>query len=96
MKTKEEYIKQAKLKLDKLDAQIDLLEAEIAKKKVDATSAYYSRMAELKEKRSTALKKFKAIKDSSGDAWESLKEGFDNILDDVQTTYRNVKKAVTR
>ena len=95
MKNKEEYIQQAKLKLDQLDSRIDLLEAEALKRKADVTAACHSKLADLKSKRDQLTKKFETMKDSSGDALESLKEGFDKVMEDVRTTYENVKEAVT-
>lgn len=94
MKTRKEYLDRAKLALDKLDARIEVMEKELALKKLDAKSAYYKHLEDVKIKRSELAHKIDAIKATSGDAWDRLKEGLDTILEDIKTTYRNTKEAL--
>ena len=95
MSNRKEYLKQAKLKLDKLDAQIDSLEAEVAKKKIDANATWHSKLAELRKKRDKSKDKLQSAHEASDDAWQSIQDGLDKVLDDMEDTYEKTKVALT-
>lgn len=95
MKQKEEYLEKAHAQIDKLGSRIDQLDAELKKKKTDTSATYERELADLKVKRAEAESKLASIKDSGDEAWKSLSEGFDTIMNDTRETFEKVKASLT-
>lgn len=90
MNKRHEYITKTKELLDEVNLRIDKLEAKMAKGKVDASAAYHARLADLKLKREESHKRLEKLKSASSDSWDTLKQGLDNTIDDLQSTYNSL------
>ena len=95
MKTREEYITKTKLQLDKLDARIAQLEADLAKKEVDAKSSLETALDELKSTRKDTEQKLGELKKSTDDAWQTLKEGTEHLIKEAEGVLDDTRSALT-
>jgi uncharacterized protein YoxC len=93
MKSREEYIDSLSLELKHLSAQIDVLadKADIATE--DMKKKYNEELYDLRIKKHAAAEKIKELQESSGDAWETVKETTDKLWEDLKT---GVNSAIAR
>ncbi|MBE9039411.1 hypothetical protein IQ235_01195 [Oscillatoriales cyanobacterium LEGE 11467] len=89
--TKQAYQAKVKAQLDKFNAQIDELKAKATQAKADATIDYHDRMEELYAKRDVAARKFKDIQETSTDAWDEVKVGFEKAWGELQGAFDKAK-----
>lgn len=87
MTKKEEYINKMTSQLKEWSAKIDELES---KAKREVKHGYESTIRELREKSDTVSQKLHELRDSSGDAWETMKSGVESARDNFKTAYNNV------
>jgi uncharacterized coiled-coil DUF342 family protein len=86
MKTKkEEYIDRMAAQLKEWSTGIDELERKINSSTGDVKAGYESRLRALKEKQKTFSRKLGDLRESSGEAWESMKTGVENAWDDFKS-----------
>lgn len=81
---------------EKLDAQIDELNAQIAlfkakadKAKAEAKVEYYKSIDGLQFKRDTARAKLHELKASGDEAWDDLKTGAEKAWDDLRSAFHS-------
>jgi predicted ATP-binding protein involved in virulence len=81
---------------DKLDAQLDewnvqiaLLKARADKAKADAKLEYYKTIDTLQHKQNEAGTKLHELKNAGDDAWEELKTGAEKAWDEVKAAFHS-------
>lgn len=84
MDDRELYKEKAQAKLDALNARIDLLKAQAADKKADAGLKTNKELEHLRERREDLHTHMAKLQESSAEAWEEVRMGFDRALADVQ------------
>ena len=85
---KDEAVADGKMLLKKADAKIQELEGDAAKASGDAKVEYEKTIKKLQEMRAHAAKKLDDLGNSSGDAWDSTKEGFVEAYKDLYEAYK--------
>lgn len=75
MSTREAYVEKYKAQIDLIDAEIARLEAKSRIAKADARIRADQELTALRQKRDAARAKLAEIGNSSAEAWTSLKEG---------------------
>lgn len=89
------FINKMKDKLDLLDAKISVMEAKTDKTKAEAKAEINNKINDLKVKRLEAQKKLDEIRNSSDEAWESLKEGIENAYEDLNKFVTSAASKIT-
>ncbi|MBS3955869.1 MAG: coiled coil domain-containing protein [Methylomicrobium sp.] len=89
MKTKDEYIESMASELKEWSAQIDRLTVKAESAADDVKHQYVEELDVLHAKQKAAALKLKELEESSGDAWESLKQTADTVWDDLKTGISN-------
>ncbi len=79
MLTRDEYVAKMKKRLDKWNAEMDVLEAKALKTQEDAKEKYQEQLIALRAKRKEGEEKLEAIKSASEDSWEQLKAETENV-----------------
>lgn len=87
MQSQNEYIVKMKAKLDQLDTEIDLWKAKVNKSKAEVKIKYQQKVAELKEERKEAGVWLDNASDTSADAWESVKGGFEEAYEKIKRAF---------
>lgn len=97
-KPKEIALEKKKAYQEKIDAQlkewtakIDALKAKADKTKSYAQLKYKEQIENLRMKQEAARGKFQELKDSGGEAWEEIKVGLDNALEDLKGAFNRAK-----
>lgn len=85
MKTKDQYIESLASELKEWSTQIDLLTAKAENAIADVKLRYEEDIDALRAKQHEAAKKIKELEESSGDAWQTIKETADSVWDDLRT-----------
>jgi uncharacterized coiled-coil DUF342 family protein len=85
---KDQYIDKMAQHLKEWSATIDELESRVIETSADVKAGYESRIRELKEKRDALSLKLRALGETSGEAWGTLKNG-------VETSWKDLKDAVS-
>ncbi len=83
---KNAYEQKAQAKIDELSAKIDVLNAKKDAAKADTKIEYEKKIKELDSLKNEVKEKLTSIKNSSDDAWEELKSGFEKsskIMEDT-------------
>jgi hypothetical protein len=95
---REEAIKKAKQILEDLDAQIDRLEFDFAKKWDQMDQAARKKSTEilknLRKQRNALAEWYGGLKHSSGKAWEKVKQGFIKSYQDLRDAFKRAEKAI--
>jgi hypothetical protein len=84
MKTKDEHIESLSLELKEWSAQIDLLTAKAEAAAERAKLAYAEEIDGLRVRQQAGADKMKELQESSGDAWEAIKDSADKIWDEFR------------
>ena len=79
MLTRDEYVAKMKQRLDKWNAEMDVLEAKALKTQEDAKVKYQEQLVALRAKRQEGEEKLEAIKSATEDSWEQLKAETENV-----------------
>jgi len=86
MDVKEAYKQKMDAQLKEWSTQISLLEAKAENTSADLKVKYATELSEPKSKQQIAAKKFEALGETSGEAWEKVKESADHIWDDLKAS----------
>lgn len=89
MENKQAYEQKAQAKLDQLNGEIQVLKAKKDNAKADAKIEYEQKIDELHKLEDEIANKLDEIKNTSSDAWEELKDGFEKS----STTMENAIKS---
>ncbi len=84
MKTKEEYIESLASELKEWSAQIDLLAIKTENAAAHVKLRYIEELNALRAKQHEAAAKIKELHETSGDAWETVKETADQVWADLR------------
>jgi len=88
MSKKDAYIEKARAKIDEQIAKLDQLKAgaqdEIADKKIKT----HEKIEELEAKIKDAKAHLSEMTDAAEDAWENIKNKFDNLADDIGHSFK--------
>lgn len=85
MELKDAYQKKMTAQLKELSAKIDLLEAKVGSAKADMRVTLAEELHELRSKWRAASEKMKVLENSSGEAWEQVKETADQIWEELKS-----------
>ncbi len=77
MATQDTYIAEAKAQLDRLNAEITKLRAEVDASQSEGKAELARRIEDLKAQRDTAQAELERLRGASGEAWSDLKDGFE-------------------
>ena len=75
--------------INELNAQIALLKAKAEKAKAEAKIEYHEAIEGLQLKRDTARAKLHELKSAGDEAWEDLKSGAEKAWDDVKSAFHS-------
>jgi hypothetical protein len=84
MLTREEYVKDFKAKLDELNIRIIKIEYKSKTAKEDVKAKLQAKIKYLKEKRDSALSKIHELYNTSGETWQDLKQGTENVINSLK------------
>ena len=90
MKTKEQYIEKLSAELKVWSAQIDDLTGRADNAVEELKLKYHAEIDVLRGKQRIAAEKIQELENSSGDAWQSVKETAEHIWDDLREGVSNV------
>lgn len=79
MTTRDEYIEQAKQRLDAWNAEIDALESKAQGVKDDAKAKYLEQLAALRTQREEGAKKLAELQSAPESSWERVKAESENV-----------------
>ena len=87
-----QFVADAQRQLDGIDAKIVEWKAKAKDAKADAKTAMDESLRELEKQRKEAADKLAELKSSGADAWENVKQGFQNALDKLRDSYEKAKQ----
>lgn len=91
LEKKKAYQEKIDVQLKEWTAKIDALKAKADKAKADAQVIYKEKVENLRAQQEAARGKFQELKDSGEDAWEEIKVGLDNALEDLKGAFNRAK-----
>ena len=91
MEEKSEFKQKLDTQVNELEAQVDKLKLKAKEATEDAKEKYNELIDELEPKIAEGKAKLKELADTADDAWDDVKEGAASIWDQMKTTFRNVK-----
>lgn len=77
MSMKDAYLQKIDAQMEEWKTEIDKMKAKADKADADAKLKYYEQIEELRTKQQAAQEKLRELRNSSEDAWEDLKAGFE-------------------
>ena len=95
MTTRDEFVAQMQTKLSEWNDQIREFEIKSRAAEIEARQRYHVQIAELRSKRDRAVRKLREIQNASDDAWEELRNGAQEIWNDVNETVRKTSQALS-
>ena len=81
------YEEKLDAQINELNAQLALLKAKADKANAEAKIEYHKSIEDLQLKRDTAKAKLHELKTSGDDAWEDLKAGMEKTWDDLKSAF---------
>ena len=84
MGLKEAYLAKREAELKEWDAKILQLEAKAEQAEAQIKIHYYEQLESLRAKQTTVRGKLHELKQSSGEAWETIKVGLENAWEDLK------------
>jgi chromosome segregation ATPase len=84
MGRKEAYIEKLEAQLREWSSKIDELKARADKAKTDVKLEYEEKIGELRARQETVRNKLQELKDSSGEAWEGIRDGLEKAWDELK------------
>jgi multidrug resistance efflux pump len=81
---KNAYVEKAQAQLDELSGKIKVLKAKAEGAQASAKIEYEKRIEELNTLKETTMKKLEEIKNSTDDAWEKTKIGFEKSVKSIE------------
>lgn len=91
MSIRDEFVQKMHLQLDKLNAEIDSLEARTDKAKSDTKAEYLKTVESLRSKRDNARERLQKLKEASGDAWSDMKDGVEAAWESLDAAIQSAK-----
>jgi len=89
---KENYQQKIESQLDEWRADIDRLREKARHATAETKLKYQDNIDRLELKLDEGKSKLKDLKESGGEAWESIKDGADSIWDTMKVTFAEVKE----
>jgi uncharacterized coiled-coil DUF342 family protein len=86
------YQEKADAQLRVWSAKIDELRSKAEMKRAEGKIDYYNRIEKLNANRSAATGQLAELKTATGDLWEDLKDGFDDVRDGLSLAIDTVAK----
>jgi predicted nucleic acid-binding Zn-ribbon protein len=90
MMTRDEYVKDLTIKLEKLNSGINKIEHKAESVKENVKKKLQARIQELRAKRETAFLKVKNIKEATEESWQELTDGADKVVLSLKETMSKV------
>ena len=85
MGLKEAYLSKREAQLKEWDAEIMKLHAKAEQAQAQAQIVYYEQVAALRVQQTTVRDKLAEMQNATGEAWESVKVGFDSAWTDLKS-----------
>ncbi len=82
------FQEQAETRLDEYKKAVDQLQVNAEKLEGDAKAKAEQQLTALRQKRDEVSEKLKDLRSSSGNAWEQLKSGVDEAMEDLGNAYK--------
>ncbi|GGO79051.1 hypothetical protein GCM10011348_12390 [Marinobacterium nitratireducens] len=92
MSMKDDYIKRLQAQLDVWDAEIQKLKAQAEVAKADARLEYHKQLEELKKQRQQAQQRLTELREASNSAWDDLKAGADRAWDSMADAIKSARE----
>jgi hypothetical protein len=89
---KENYQQKIESQLDEWRADIDRLREKAKGAKAETKLKYQESIDKLELKMTEGKSKLKDLKESGGEAWESVKKGADSIWDTMKATFKEARE----
>lgn len=91
MEEKKNYQKLLEAQLAQWEIEIEKLNAQAQKAKVEVRLEYLKQIDELKKKQEVARSKLTELKGSAGEAWQELKAGAEHAFDELKKAFSSAK-----
>jgi chromosome segregation ATPase len=88
---RDEYVRKAQQELDDLHAKIEALRAQAAQAGADARDRLDQQVAALQEQWNRSRDRLDKLKHASGEAWQEVKTGVGNALEELKKSYEKAK-----
>ena len=85
MGLKEAYLSKREAELKEWDAEIMKLQAKAEQAKAQVQIVYYEQIAALRVQQTTVRDKLAEMRQATGEAWESVKVGFDSAWTELKS-----------
>ena len=85
MGLKEAYLSKREAELKEWDAEIMKLQAKAEQAKAQVQIVYYEQIAVLRVQQTTVRDKLAEMRQATGEAWESVKVGFDSAWTELKS-----------
>ena len=95
MDDRKRYIDQLDAQVQQWRAELERLEAEANKAQADARVEYEQRIRQLSGKPAEAESKVNHMREAQSDAWQSLKDGMEQAVDDLKTAFSQARDKMT-
>jgi hypothetical protein len=97
METKKEiYREKAKAKLEQLNTQINGLMAKFDETKADTKLQIKDQFDELTNRQDTVERKYEQMKKAGEDAWQDMRSGLDDALDDLEESFIQASEKIEK
>ena len=83
------YREKAEAELRAWNARIDELLAKAEAKKAEGKIEYYDKLEDLRDQRDSMKERLAELRDTSGDAWDDVKEGFEQAHRELSTAFHS-------
>jgi hypothetical protein len=90
---KKDFQKEMRVKLDRVQEEIDRLTAKAKHAKKEAQAELNEEIEELRKKKDAAGKYLEKLESASGKAWSDLRSSLNTIMEDLEKSY---KRALSR
>lgn len=93
MSKKEAYEQKFNARLAEWEAEIDKLKAKVSGASADARIKYHAEIESLESERDSMRKRLEEFRNTSGEAWEDVKDGLERAGDSLSAS---IKSAFSR
>lgn len=94
MKSRDAYVKQMKSSLDKLNANMKVLEDRAEGAKKDARKQYEEQLAKMRAQSKSAIAKLDELQAAGADTWENMVTEVEKIRDAFVHSFRYFKSQI--
>jgi len=91
MITMEEYVEKLKAQLDEWNAEVAKWESKTKGAQADARAQYEEQLSAFRRQRDAALAQMRKIQDASGEAWMDLVRGADESWSKMQQAFEKAR-----